>query len=79
MKIKREFKYVVINGAYPIVFSHAQTHSEFREIGKITSAGFGQINDDQTVSVWGNSQSLKIGTDKIDHILLEALFWQHWA
>lgn len=75
MNIPREFKYVIIDDFYPIVFSLANKHSDFGNMGKVTSAGFGQISENK-VSVWGESHSLKIKSNQTDSGILQRLFFE---
>lgn len=56
-------KYVIIDDCFPIIFSNAHKHSDFRSVkGKVaTSAGFFQIDfENKTVVVFGESTSLKL-------------------
>lgn len=53
-------KYVMINGCLPILFHKSIEHKKFKDIGKITSAGFVNVYKDETVMVYGKSVSLDI-------------------
>lgn len=71
-------KYVVIKGSYPVVFSAAMQHSEFRCLGSITSAGFFWIterNGKPHISTYGNSVSLNLKPDTNDANLLKRLLF----
>lgn len=67
-------KYVIINESYPIVFSPAQNHSDFKIMGNITSAGFCSLGEDGRIIPYGKSMSLGISSDPTDEILLSMLF-----
>ena len=71
-------KYIIIDGVKPIVFSEAQLHSEFKNMGEITSAGKCSIRNNK-VSCFGESISLKLKPNERDAKiikmnLLEILF-----
>lgn len=67
MVLKR--KYVIISGKGAILFPETFQHAEFRKHGEITGAGFFFIGDNDKVTVYGESISLKIKSKSED------LFW----
>ena len=72
----KSFKYVIVSKLYPIVFSEAMSHKEFKD-KNVTSAGFGQIfckDGEIKVSVHGKSVALKVEADSLDVVHLEMLF-----
>jgi hypothetical protein len=66
-------KYVMINEIYPICFPDNLNHSSFKEVGKITSAGFVAVDKiTKGVVTYGESISLKkMVPNKDDKIILE--------
>lgn len=66
------FKYVMINGKDPIIFTVAMTHSDFKNIGKITSAGFVQLSN--AIRVFGESATLGLASDPKDVLWIEIAF-----
>lgn len=72
-------KYVILNHCFPILFSEANQHSEFKgmKLGEPTSAGFCMISgsgDQLTVSTFGDSFSLKMKPAPGDDVLIKRLF-----
>ena len=61
------WKYVVINGDDMIIFPPTMAHSQFKNIGNITSAGliriFSEKGSVNGVRCFGESVSLKIKSD----------------
>jgi len=60
----QNFKYIIIDNTYPILFTEAIAHSDFKD-KNITSAGFCNINanaekDEFEVACFGESISLGI-------------------
>lgn len=81
----RKFKYVILGGCFPVIFSEANNHSDFKDIGSIgrpTSAGFAelQFNDGVlSVQVWGESVSLNLKSNPAeDCYLIERLFTERY-
>ena len=76
-KMSKELKYVMMD-IQPILFSKMQQHSDFKHIGKITSAGFCYITYDEenykfNVTVHGSSVSLKLESNPDDARLIELI------
>lgn len=77
-------KYIIIDYSIPVVFSEANNHKDFKNIGNITSAAFfnisakQEINDEAAprirVHCYGESQSLGLKKDICDERILERLF-----
>jgi len=70
-------KYVMVDDIKPILFSEMMQHSDFKDIGNITSAGMcrinaklkrfdGHISTEKTVCCYGESISLKLKPAKQD-------------
>lgn len=59
-------KYVIVAGAYPILFSSIFSHANFRGHGDVTSAGFVEINKKGEVKVFGGSEMLNIHSNPLD-------------
>ena len=80
-----KLKYVIIDKCTPILFTEAHRHVEFKRLGNITSAGFCDFKEEPTpedrtdistsrmfvVTVWGESVSLRLRSDKNDARLIE--------
>lgn len=75
--IGKKFKYIIIDGTYPMICSEANTHQELAAGRKVTSAGFARIDatansgpdgDDADLDVdcWGESASLNIESKGAD-------------
>ncbi len=68
-----KFKYVIIDGLFPIVFTEAQTHREIGRGYNITSAGFGSVDSEAKVSIWGRSESLNKNSDPKDAEIIQRM------
>lgn len=68
-------KYVIIDNSYPVLFTGAMAHSDFKNHGfNITSAGFVDIGDPKNPCTYGKSMSLGLEPDKPqDDILIEIM------
>jgi len=76
--MSRKMKYVMTKDGFPILFSEAQNHIEFRHFNP-SSAGFCDVNynDDTSffeVDCYGESIGLKMGIDSKDKQYIEMLF-----
>ena len=82
-----KMKYVVFDGAYPMVFGEYFQHKDVRALGRPTSAGFLQIKEVEArpehntccaqyteVHPYGESISLGLKSKEEDKFLLEKLF-----
>lgn len=75
-----DVKYIIVDEAYPIIFSPAMKHSDFLEMyprEKITSAAFCSLRVNRTeilrIRTYGRSVSLDRGQNPNDRMLLELL------
>jgi len=60
-------KYVIIDTGVvevPIIFGECQNHSDFKRMGNIVGAGFVMVGEDNKCTVYGESQTLKMGLRK---------------
>jgi hypothetical protein len=76
-------KYIVIDREKVAVFSDLFTHSEFKPMGNITSAGFVVIGEDHgkcdtTCTIWGESVSLGVKSDQeLDEKLINRMLTRY--
>lgn len=81
-----KLKYVIIDEGYPVLFGECNKHSDFSRVGRITSAGFCLVREEDdtsphavalrklTVTAFGESHSLKIKSAPHDASIIERLF-----
>jgi hypothetical protein len=72
-----KFKYIIIDGLYPILFPEAVSHNQISPNSNIKSAGYVQfiIEDSKVIAkTYGESKTLKIGPKKTDAILIESIY-----
>lgn len=70
-------KYVMFDGAYPVLLSAAHQHAEVKATGTPTSAGFCSFQPKPgggwDVRVWGESLSLNLVSEECDALFLAQL------
>ena len=69
-------KYVIIGEAFPILFYGTFEHKDFKNMGKITSAGFCKVYEDGSVICSGRSESLNIGVGELDVRLITKMLFE---
>ena len=77
----KKIKYIIYEDCFPVLFSEANKHSDFRTGQEITSAGFCSVffeNEKICVKVYGESISLKLKSKPEDAELIERLFEKSW-
>ena len=80
--MSHQMKYVVLNYDTPIIFFDIQKHSDFKQMGNITSAGFITIFEDRNecdtkCMCYGESTSLKIKSDPDDTFMFNTLLTKY--
>jgi hypothetical protein len=75
----REFKYIIFDDVFPVVFSLGTSHNEVHIRGRATSAGFatlhiGEITRTLTIETYGKSESMKLQPAEHDANILRQLF-----
>lgn len=74
----KKFKYIILEGCYPVLFTEADKHVDRAGASRhlVTSAGFGELfidlEGELTVRCWGESVSLNIKCDPLldKHLIL---------
>ncbi len=68
-------KYVIINQCFPILFMGSFEHVAFKEIGKITSAGFFDVDKNGKVNIFGMFNSLNLASAENDSKIIERFLY----
>lgn len=73
----KDFKYIMVDGIYPILFTLAMIHKDIAKGHNVTSAGFAKIescDNKLSVSVSGESVSLGISHNPEDASTIKKMF-----
>lgn len=68
-------KYVIIDSAFPVIFTGAMEHKKFKGLGPITGAGFVKFvprGEAILIETYGESESLGIKAEAEDALIIKA-------